>query len=241
MKTVILYGLRRSGNHFLISLILQQFSNYVHINDTTLSYNEYTKYIDIKKSKDRTDGKWTGFKDVDCLVISIENQIIDISEIEKFHKIKNFYFIMLLRSPYSHFSSVWKIYNKNKNNLTDIVKLWKEYAKFFINNNNSINNNNNSINNNNNNNIIKVIYDKLSCNENYMIDIIKKLDINNINIDKNFIIPYQKSSFGSDIKHIRQTYKTIQDCVYRDDDKFLNLINDKEIHDLWDTISKMEN
>ena len=45
MKTIILYGLRRSGNHFLISTILQQFSNYVHINDTDLSYN---KYIDIK-------------------------------------------------------------------------------------------------------------------------------------------------------------------------------------------------
>ena len=47
MKTIILYGLRRSGNHFLISTILQQFSNYVHMNNMNLSYNNYIKYRNI--------------------------------------------------------------------------------------------------------------------------------------------------------------------------------------------------
>ena len=51
MKTIIVYGLRRSGNHFLISIILQQFSNYVHINNTDLSYDKYVKYKNIKKKK----------------------------------------------------------------------------------------------------------------------------------------------------------------------------------------------
>ena len=68
----------------LISTILQQFSNYVHINDTDLSYNKYIKYKNIKKNKETIDNKWSGFKDVECVVISIENKILDSNEIDKF-------------------------------------------------------------------------------------------------------------------------------------------------------------
>ena len=110
MKTIIIHGLRKSGNHFLIPIILQQFLNYVHINNSdTLSYDKYIKWKNIVKTKNRIDHEWTGFKDVECVVISLENKRID-----NFRKIDNCYFFILLRSPYCHFSSAWSVYNKIK-------------------------------------------------------------------------------------------------------------------------------
>jgi hypothetical protein len=87
MKTIILYGLRRSGNHFLISTLLQQFSNYVHINDlSSLSYDNYIKWKNIEKTKECIDNVWTGFKDVECVVISLENKTINNNELDNFKK-----------------------------------------------------------------------------------------------------------------------------------------------------------
>jgi len=225
MKTIILYGLRRSGNHFLISTILQQFSNYVHMNNVSLSYDEYIKNKNIKKNKERCDGKWTGFKDVECVIISLENKTIDNNVIDNFKKIDNCYFLLLLRCPYSHFSSVWKVYNQNTNSLIEIIELWKIYAKYFIDNNNKF---------------IKVLYDKFCCSEDYMYNIIEKLDIDNIkNIDVNKYIRFQESSFRSNSSEKKkQLYKTLENCVYHNDEQFLKLVNNKEIHDLWELIKK---
>ena len=107
MKTIIIFGLRRSGNHFLISTILQQYSNYVHINNVdNLSYDKYIQYKNIKKDRIRIDHKWTGFKEVDCVVISMENKKIDFDVLDQFNTLNNCYSIILLRCPYSNFSSV---------------------------------------------------------------------------------------------------------------------------------------
>ena len=222
MKTIIIHGLRRSGNHFLISIILQQFSDYVHINDTTLSYDKYIKWKNIEKKKKRIDYKWTGFKDVECVVISLENKTINNNELDNFKKIDNCYFFILLRSPYCHFSSVWKVYNKNERRLLEIIKLWEIYAKYFIQNNN--------------NEFIKVLYDKLSTNENYKINLLKKIGISNINIDENKQIMWQTSSFKSNPEYKQQVYKTLENCIFKDDKNFLKLVKDKEINNLWDLL-----
>ena len=226
MKTIILHGLRRSGNHFLISIILQQFSNYVHINDVCLSYDNYIKWKNIEKNKERVDNSWTGFKDVECVVISLENKTIDNNELDNFRKIDNCYFCILLRSPYCHFSSVWEVYKYKKNKakrLLEIIKLWKIYAKFFIHNNNEF---------------IKVLYDELSTNKDYKINVLKNLGIDNIKINENKPINYQHSSFNSNPAHKQQVYKTLEDCVFKDDEYFLKLVKDKEIDNLWDLVTK---
>lgn len=222
MKTIIVHGLRRSGNHFLISIILQQFSHYVHINDTDLSYDKYVKYKNIEKTKERNDERWTGFKDVECVVISLENKTINNNELDKFRKIDNCYFLILLRCPYCHFSSVWNVYNKNKNRLLEIIKLWKIYAEYFIHNNG----------------FIKVLYDELSSKEKYKINLLKKLGIDNININENKEIMWQKSSFNSNSVNKKQVYKTLENCVFKDDENFLKLVKDKEIDNLWDLVTK---
>ena len=224
MKTIILHGLRRSGNHWLISILLQQFSNYVHLNNICLSYDKYIKWKNIEKNKERIDNNWTGFKDVECVVISLENKTINNNELDNFRKIDNCHFVFLLRSPYCHFSSVWKVYNKNESRLLEIIKLWKIYAKFFIHNNN--------------NEFIKVLYDELTTKENYKINLLKKLGIDNININENKQIMWQKSSFNSNSVHKQQVYKTLENSVFKDDEKFLKLVKDKELDNLWDLVTK---
>ena len=47
----------------------------------------------------------------------------------------------------------------------------------------------------------------------------------------NKVINYQESSFNN-INHKRRIYSTIDNCIYKDDQVFLNLVNNKEIKDL---------
>ena len=221
MKTIIIYGLRRSGNHYLISTILQQFTNYVHINDTILSYEKYNTYKEIEKTVNQIDNDWTGFKDVDCVIISIENQLINNYELQLFNHIYDIHIMMLIRCPYSHFSSVWKVYNKDKTMLTYLIKLWKLYAEEF--------------NNPESKNIIKVVYDEYVVNDRYIINTLQKLGINNININNDIEIPYQKSSFKTNEKQ-RQVYRTINNCNYKNDINFIKLVKDKDIATMWKSI-----
>lgn len=221
MKTIIIYGLRRSGNHYLISTILQQFTNYVHINDTILSYEKYNTYKEIEKTVSQIDNDWTGFKDVDCVIISIENQLINKYELRLFNNIYDIHIMMLIRCPYSHFSSVWKVYNKDKTMLTYLIKLWKLYAEEF--------------NNPESKNIIKVVYDEYVVNDRYIINTLQKLGINNININNDIEIPYQKSSFKTNEKQ-RQVYRTINNCNYKTDINFIKLVKDKDIATMWKLI-----
>ena len=221
MKTIIIYGLRRSGNHYLISTILQQFTNYVHINDTILSYEKYNTYKEIEKTVNQIDNDWTGFKDVDCVIISIENQLINNYELQLFNHIYDIHIMMLIRCPYSHFSSAWKVYNKDKTMLTYLIKLWKLYAEEF--------------NNPESKNIIKVVYDEYVVNDRYIINTLQKLGINNININNDIEIPYQKSSFKTNEKQ-RQVYRTINNCNYKNDINFIKLVKDKDIATMWKSI-----
>ena len=221
MKTIIIYGLRRSGNHYLISTILQQFTNYVHINDTILSYEKYNTYKEIEKTVSQIDNDWTGFKDVECVIISIENQLINKYELQLFNHIYDIHIMMLIRCPYSHFSSVWKVYNKDKTMLTYLIKLWKLYAEEF--------------NNPESKNIIKVVYDEYVVNDRYIINTLQKLGINNININNDIEIPYQKSSFKTNEKQ-RQVYRTINNCNYKTDINFIKLVKDNDIATMWKLI-----
>lgn len=221
MKTIIIYGLRRSGNHYLISTILQQFTNYVHINDTILSYEKYNTYKEIEKTVSQIDNDWTGFKDVECVIISIENQLINKYELQLFNHIYDMHIMMLIRCPYSHFSSVWKVYNKDKTMLTYLIKLWKLYAEEF--------------NNPESKNIIKVVYDEYVVNDRYIINTLQKLGINNININNDIEIPYQKSSFKTNEKQ-RQVYRTINNCNYKTDINFIKLVKDNDIATMWKLI-----
>ena len=181
MKTILLFGLRRSGNHFIISTILQQYNNYVHINDVDLSFDKYNKFKNIEKDKERISRKWTGFKNVECVVISMENKVKDFDLLEKFNSIDDCYPIVLLRCPYSNFSSVWKTYHEDKDRLIEIRDLWKLYAKKVIEKNN----------------FVKIIYDKYTLDDEYILERLRSMNIEIKNINNNKYINNQKSVFKS--------------------------------------------
>lgn len=221
MKTILLYGLRRSGNHFIISAIMQHYKNYVHINDTILSYDEYNKYKNIYKTVNSIDSEYTGFKGVDCVIISMENKIINYQEIEKFKNEMNIFTLILLRNPYCHLSSAWRIYNKNEILIANLINLWQLYAKEFINNNN--------------NNLIKILYDEFVINNEYVTSIFNKLGINKISFDKNHYITYQESSFVNP-EYSKKIYQNLDECVYGKDIDFIKLFEKKEIDELWNKV-----
>lgn len=220
MKTIIIYGIRRSGNHFLISTILQQFTNYVHINDAShLSIDTYNKYKNIPKTVDRIDIKYTGFKNTECVVISLENKEIDFNLVNQFNDVDNCYFVILLRCPYGNFSSIWKSNYKNIFYLNKIKNLWRDYANIFITTNK----------------FIKVLYDEYATNHLYITTILTQLGINIKQIDENRTIMYQNSSFQDKSKS-RKTYVTLNSCIFHDDVNFINKINDDDISNQWNII-----
>jgi hypothetical protein len=228
MKTILVYGLRRSGNHYIISTIIQKFNNWVHINDTKLCYDKYIEYKNIEKDKNRSDAKYTGFNGVDCVIISMENKIMenDYNEINKLRQTEDCSVIMLLRTPYSHFSSVWKVYKKQQiPRLRTIVKLWKIYANFFINNTDG--------------DIVKILYDRFSTDNNYRCDIFQQLGLEYSNINEKFKIRNQSSSFKDD-NESRQVYNTIDNCIFNKDDEFLKLTKDEEVENLFKKIINVE-
>ena len=220
MKTILLFGLRRSGNHFIISTILQQYTNYVHINDVDLSFDKYNKFKNIEKDKERISRKWTGFKDVECVVISMENKLKDFDLLEKFNSIDDCYSIVLLRCPYSNFSSVWKTYNEDNDRLIEIRDLWKLYAKKVIEKNN----------------FVKIIYDKYTLDDEYILERLRSMNIEIKNINRNKYINNQKSVFKS--KFQKRTNDTLENCIYSDNVNFVSLIKEhkEEIDELWNSI-----
>ena len=221
MKTVIVYGLRRSGTHFFISTVLQHFENYVHINDTRLSYAKYEKHRNIRKDVSRIDKKWCGFKDVECIVISIENKVIDFKEMGKFNNVNDCHFVILLRSPYSHISSVWKAYDKDIYTTNKMINLWKIYALIFIDEDNEF---------------TKVLYDEFSGNYDYTIKILDKMGIKDIREIKESHIKYQESSFNQ-IEFSKRSYDTLETCVYSTDPFFRDLMSDPKIANTWEKIN----
>jgi len=219
MKTIIIYGLRRSGNHFLISTILNKFNNHVHLNDVILSYDLYQINKDKEITINYSDNKWKGFKGTDCLIISMEDKEIDFNELEKFNNIEDCHKILLLRSPYTNFSSLWKVSKKKKKKkIPELIILWEKYANYFIEDNN----------------FVKVLYDELATNNKYKNNILKKMNINTKDVN-NYISKYQKSSFNNE-KTSHQVYKNLNNCIFCKDLEFCELFKDRKINTLWKKI-----
>jgi hypothetical protein len=218
MIIILFFGIRRSGNHFVISQIINNFKNIVHMNDVELSYTEYNIYKNIEITQNRIDCKYTGFKNAECIIISMENKIINFNELQKFNSEKNVYPIILLRNPYNMAASAWKVYKKNIYLTKEIIDLWILYANIFIENNN----------------LIKILYDEFNVNENYAYNILNII-IKNPIIDKNIKITHQISSFNDN--NSQKSYGNIEDCIYYNDPDFIQLFNDINIiKNIWNKI-----
>lgn len=230
MKTIILYGLRRSGNHFLISNMLQYFRNTVHINNCLeFSFDNYIKYKNIDTTTNRSDRVFTGFKNADCVVVSMENKAIDASELEKFKNTKDCHFLLLLRNPYNNLSSAWKQYMLNKNpkqvkpeELEEIHSLWIDYANQYLKGS-----------------MVNVLYDSFVESEDYRNQIMTSLEIPTKKINLNNKIKWQGSSYVDNAKK-QKTWGNLEDSNYGDDPEFAKLFESYEHEELWNKIAKLK-
>ena len=227
MKTIIFYGLRRSGNHFVISTLLQQFDNAVHINDTKLSFDDYIKYSQIPMTRQRSDITYTGFKNAECVILSMENKPIDMLELNKFNKIKDTHVVLLIRDPYNTMASAWKIYmlrdKPTPDKVNDILKLWPVYARLFLNSDK----------------FVKILYDKYCESPEYIDSRLRKMGIIKKNIDTNIEIKWQCSSF-KDADNCRRTWGTFEDNIFYNLHEYRQLFNGQQIHKLWSDIIRDE-
>ena len=228
MKTIILYGLRRSGNHFLISNILQHFNNTVHINNCLdFSFDSYINYKNIDITTNRSDRVFTGFKNADCVVISMENKTIDASELEKFKNIDDCHIVLLLRNPYNNLASAWKEYilpsklNRVKpEQLEEIHSLWIDYADKYLAGG-----------------VVNVLYDSFVESEEYRMRIITSLGITFQNVNINQKIKWQCSSY-SDTSKKQKIWGNLEDSNYADDPEFIKLFKTGEHEKLWTQIQQ---
>ena len=227
MKIIIFYGLKRSGNHFILSSIMQHFKNSVHINNLFyFNYKNFVKYKQISITKREKDHSLSGIKGADCVILSLENRKINEKEIKQFIKNeRDVNVVLLLRNPYNQLSSAWKVYNKDVKKITSHLKFWPIYARHFINE----NRNYDFID-------VRILYDKFCTDEHYVKKVFEQLNIHNIEFNKESAITYQKSSFNEQ-NHSRKCYGTLNDCIFHDDPNFLALfdVNDrkKRFKSLW--------
>ena len=227
-KIVFFYGLRRSGNHGILNLIIKEYPNYVHINDTILSFDKYENNKNIDITLRNSDNKYVGFKECDLLIISMENQIPDFNEINKFNEIEDIHIFILLRNPVNNLESAWTIYS-DKEKVKEIRNLWLIYADLFI------NNNDDKIN--------YIIYEKFYNDEKYRINILGKVNINYNNVKK-FLDEsngHANSSFQKDKKKYSKNKSVdLKINLYNDNKNFKNLISN-ELKNKWKIIIKKFN
>lgn len=232
-KLIILwYGLRRSGNHGIQDLFLNSSNmDFVHLNDTKLNYDKFIEYSNIQKTYKRIDGKYIGFKNIECVLISMENILLDNVELLNIKKFDNFNVkkILLLRNPINNLASIWKVYNKNSSILFHVRNLWIEYAKLILNTNIEEE-------------FIVIIYDKFYKNIEYRNEIFNKIYTNVFCDEKYLNIKngYATSSFV-DIKN--ENLNEYNRYIFYEDDDFFNkeITQNNILIELWKNICEKYN
>ena len=81
------------------------------------------------------------------------------------------------------------------------------------------------------------MYDEYSKNDSYMTNVFERLElpVDIKNIQKEHRIQYQESSFNNQ-NDARQVYTTIDTCIFKDDQVFTEIVSEKEIETLWETV-----
>ena len=88
MKIIIWYGLRRSGNHGLLQLLMNSLTfKYFFHNNVELSHAKILQNI---------ENEILCYRDIQYLLVSIENKLINFEEIKKF---KNHFEIVKVLYP----------------------------------------------------------------------------------------------------------------------------------------------
>ena len=141
-KEIRVIGLRRSGNHAIINWMVKQQSGYVsHLNNLIPQCNPYrVLYCHYPKERLKEES-WGHFRKKDCLIYSYEDYSLKNITDHKFEKNHNLYIgksevrydLIILRDPFNLLASRIKsdMLDVKEENL-QIIDLWIEYAKEFL-------------------------------------------------------------------------------------------------------------
>ena len=245
---ITVFAMKRTGHHAIISWLLKQFPPPKYFLNDRIPYKDIfnQKFDKIKKETKKDNFLSEDYKNSiedKTLIINYEN--FDIRNLKNDPKIipnekeiidyKKKYNIIIIRDPFNQFAS--RIKDINRSNCSDDVDsklnlIWKEYAKEYLNINNYINNK------------ICISYNKWMTDKQYRKNICDKLEINLSNDDIEEI-PYFAG--GSSFDRLKfqgraSEMKTLERWKYfENDNKFKNLLNDKELLKLSnDIFGKMQ-
>lgn len=179
MKAVYFFGLRRGGNHGVLKMFFNPDLDLkiVHMNDTRLLVDEYNEFKNINITEHKIEGEYTGFKNSDYAIFSIENGRIKFKELDRLRSTNNpddICVIALLRNPYNQLSSVWKVYNNNIGKTQTCIKMWIMYANVFLKADDRINK--------------YILYDKFYTDKEYRDNIIDNLGLDSDSYNKNEVM-----------------------------------------------------
>lgn len=149
-KEIRIVGLKRSGNHGIITWIRRHYNERVwHLNDVSPNRNPYRNLYEHYSKKDLKQEAQGSFSQKECLIYNHENYTLESltnSLLEKKHdlylgKSHTRYDLLILRDPYNTFASILKGQINDNNfsyvhtlpqNHKSITQLWLDYAKEFL-------------------------------------------------------------------------------------------------------------
>lgn len=233
MKTIIFFGIIRSGNHGLLNTIIKSHKNPIHINNAQLDYKSYIEHSEIEIKDKRSDGKYIGFKGSDCVIISIENRQLNMKEIELFlANVDDVRISILIRNPYNCLSSVSKVYvrentpsNLKLNVWRNISTDWIKYCEIILDPPPYI---------------YPIIYDKVFSDETNYNEFLRFMGITSkVSKEvKNATQNWGESSWRRQ-EDQRRMGGTLEDCLYAKDEEFVSFVKSKpEIENLWNNVLK---
>ncbi|HHP7231296.1 MAG TPA: hypothetical protein ACFCUY_10620 [Xenococcaceae cyanobacterium] len=236
-KEIRVIGLRRSGNHGIITWIRRHYDERIwHLNNISPQKNPYRnlyEHYPKEELKPEAQGIFTKKK---CLIYNYENYTLESitnSLLEKKHdlylgKSQTRYDLLILRDPYNTFASILKG-QRNKNNFTylntypknhkSIAELWLDYAKEFLGETNYLKYKR-----------VMVSYNHWIIDQNYRRNISKKLDLDFCDAGFNVVKSYGGGSSFKGTEFNTQVSKT--DFLnrwqeFKDDDEYKKMFSDE--------------
>ena len=229
-KEIRFIGLRRSGNHALISWIKAQEKNCYFLNTILAGMSPFRQKHLHFPNKGFRDEAWGNFKPKECFIYSYEDHSlaqITKPEYEKKHdlyigKTKTRYDVLLLRDPFNLIASRFKKgYLDVRSPDISLADMWIEYAREFVGETEYLTHNK-----------VVINYNQWFSDTNYRQAIADKLDIDFSDAGINYVSSYGGgSSFeAQDLSGNAQDMKVLKRWeAFSDNSEFRALLNNKTL------------
>ena len=249
------FGLRRTGNHMLISAIISTFNDneVYYFNDIQNPERVFAGQIfgsySTRRGLHNKDTRWCGTvapklvdesayqvkelmkSDKKCFIHNYEDHQLNIVQrinTQNYGKSDKVFNILILRDPYNLIASRIKFMRTNRvvRATKSTVNMWKQYAKEYLGETNILGKNK-----------IVVNYNKFVTDKDYQKEIIDKLGLNHDNLSLEHIMGFGKGSSFTQQKPVTDKTEYHERWKQFVDDKlFISLTNDPELKRLSNKI-----